>query len=75
MWKWLVPINVVLGGLDYLYVKLAIISWTEKINDSELSGLSFIAVALCWHLMASAIFYGLFSLSELWDREIKERKQ
>lgn len=75
MWKWLVPINVVLGGLDYLYVKLAIISWTEKINDLELSGRSFTVLAFCLHLVASLIFYALFSLSRLWDREIKEREQ
>lgn len=75
MWKWLVPINVVFLGLDYLYVRLAITSWTDKINDLELSGRSFTVMAFCFHLVASLIFYGLFRLSRLLDREIKERKQ
>ena len=76
MWKWLVPINVVLGGLDFLYFKFIFVGWTQKINDSELSGLSFTVISVCSHLIDSFIFYGLYCLDDLYKRETKiEREQ
>ena len=67
MWKWIIFVNIPLFGLDYLYVKLAVVGWTEKMNEQELSGRSFLALALCYHLAASLIFYGLGLLSRLYD--------